>query len=271
MSSSRRQFLKESALGLVGAAAGVKTAVALAANPEPPAPSTPPPPGTPPAFGTGPAVGPAVSPATIAEAEKLMQVELTAAERVQAAGNWQMAMAPLAERRTGPRKVALEPELAPASRWEPALLGGTGGLAPPMRDRFVRSAAGAHPLPESDEDIAFAPVSRLSRWIESKALSSERLTGIYLARLERFQPKINCTITLTRELAMAQARRADAEIAAGRYRGPLHGIPWGAKDLLDTAGIPTTYGAEPFRHRVPAADAVVVDRLHRAGRCWSPS
>ncbi len=263
MPSSRRQFLKESALGLVGVAAGVKTAVALAANPEPPAPSTPPPPGTPPAFGTGPAVGPAVSPATIAEAEKLVQVELTAAERVQAAGNWQMAMAPLAERRTGPRKVALEPGLAPASRWEPALLGGTGSL--PAHDRFVRSAAGAHPLPERDEDIAFAPVSRLSSWIESKALSSERLTGIYLARLERFQPKINCTITLTRDLAMAQARRADAEIAAGHYRGPLHGIPWGAKDLLDTAGIPTTYGAEPFRHRVPAADAVVVDRLHRAG------
>jgi Asp-tRNA(Asn)/Glu-tRNA(Gln) amidotransferase A subunit family amidase len=105
----------------------------------------------------------------------------------------------------------------------------------------------------------------LSRWIESRALTSQRLTQIYLARLERFQPQLNCTITLTRELALEQARRADAEIAAGRYRGPLHGIPWGAKDLVDTAGIATTYGAEPFRNRVPNKNAAVVDRLHRAG------
>ncbi|MEA2693127.1 MAG: hypothetical protein QOJ16_2514, partial [Acidobacteriota bacterium] len=262
MSSSRRQFLKESALGLVGAAAVVKTAEAFAAHPEPPAPSAPPP-GTPPAFGTGPAVGPAVTPATITEAEKLVQVEYTAAERAQAAGNWRMSMAPLYERRTGPRKIALEPALAPASRWDPALLAGSpaGG---PASYRVVRSAAGPA-LPTKDEDIAFAPVSLLSRWIESRALSSERLTRIYLERLERFQPKINCTITLTRDLALAQAKRADAEIAAGHYRGPLHGIPWGAKDLLDTAGIPTTYGAEPFRNRIPKTDAVVVDRLHRAG------
>ena len=68
-------------------------------------------------------------------------------------------------------------------------------------------------------------------------------------------------ITLTRELALAQAKQADEEIAAGKYRGPLHGIPWGGKDLLDTAGIPTTYGAEPFRNRVPTEDAVVVKRL----------
>jgi Asp-tRNA(Asn)/Glu-tRNA(Gln) amidotransferase A subunit family amidase len=261
MSSSRRQFLKESALGLVGTAAVVKTAGALAANPEPPAPSTPPP-GTPPAFGTGPAVGPPVTSATIAEAEKLVQVEYTAAERAQAAGNWQRSMAPLYERRSGPRKIALEPALAPASRWEPSLLAGT---ANPARDRFVRSQSAPGPLPARDEDIAFAPVSSLSRWIESRALSSERLTRIYLARLERFQTQINCTITLTRDLALAQAKAADAEIAAGRYRGPLHGIPWGAKDLLDTAGIPTTYGAEPFRDRIPDRDAVVVDRLHRAG------
>jgi Asp-tRNA(Asn)/Glu-tRNA(Gln) amidotransferase A subunit family amidase len=105
----------------------------------------------------------------------------------------------------------------------------------------------------------------LSGWIQSRALTSERLTRIYLERLERFQPKINCTITLTRDLALEQARRADAEIAAGRYRGPLHGVPWGAKDLVDTAGIPTTYGAEPFRTRVPDKDAAVVDRLHKAG------
>jgi len=220
------------------------------------------PPGMPPAFGTGPAVGPEVTPATIAEAEKLMQVEYTPAERAQAAANWRVSLAPLYERRTGPRKVAFEPALAPASRWDPALPGVAAG---PARSRFVRSADAAGPVPARDEDIAFARVPALSRWIQSRALSSERLTRIYLERLERFQPKLNCTITLTRELALAQARRADADIGAGRYRGPLHGLPWGAKDLVDTAGIPTTYGAEPFRDRVPARDAAIVDRLHRAG------
>ena len=94
---------------------------------------------------------------------------------------------------------------------------------------------------------------------------SERLTQIYLARLEKFNPKLRCVITLTRDSALQQARQADQEIAAGKYRGPLHGIPWGAKDLLDTAGIPTTYGAEPFRNRIPDKNAVVVQRLNDAG------
>jgi len=129
----------------------------------------------------------------------------------------------------------------------------------------VRSAVAAAPLPAREEDIAFARISQLSQWLASRALSSERLTRLYLDRLERFQPRLNCAITLTRDLALTQARRADAEIAAGHYRGALHGIPWGAKDLVDTAGIATTYGAEPFRDRVPSKDAAVVERLHRAG------
>ncbi|MGB6470174.1 MAG: amidase, partial [Candidatus Acidiferrales bacterium] len=127
------------------------------------------------------------------------------------------------------------------------------------------SANGAAPLPAKDEDIAFATVPQLSRWIEARQLTSERLTNIYLDRMARFNPTLRCVITPTRELALMQARRADAEIAAGKYRGPLHGIPWGAKDLLDTAGIPTTYGAEPYRNRIPAKDAVVVQRLEEAG------
>jgi len=108
-------------------------------------------------------------------------------------------------------------------------------------------------------------LTHLSRWIETRQLTSERLTRIYLDRLQRFDPKLRCVITLTRDLALAQAQAADREIAAGHYRGPLHGIPWGAKDLLDTAGIATTYGAEPYRNRVPAEDAEVVKRLHAAG------
>ena len=130
---------------------------------------------------------------------------------------------------------------------------------------FLRSGDAALPLPASEDAIAFAPVWQLSRWIESRKLTSTRLTGIYLNRLERFNSQLRCVITLTREHALAQARQADAEIAAGLYRGPLHGIPWGAKDLLDTAGIPTTYGAEPYRNRVPAADSIVVERLNAAG------
>jgi Asp-tRNA(Asn)/Glu-tRNA(Gln) amidotransferase A subunit family amidase len=120
-------------------------------------------------------------------------------------------------------------------------------------------------LPDNDRDIAFASIAQQSHWIRHRKLTSERLTNIYLDRIERFDPTLRCVITVTPELALKQARQADAEIAAGKYRGPLHGIPWGAKDLLDTKGIPTTYGAEPYRSRVPADDAVVVKRLHAAG------
>ena len=258
MSKSRREFLTHTSLGLLGAAVGCHSEIKKPT----PAASNPLPPGAPPAFGTAPAVGPEVSSATFAEAEKLVEVEMTVADRTEAAGNWRMAMAPLYERRTGPRKVALEPTLAPYSRWDPVL---PNEKAVPVRDRFIRSKTDPGPLPARDEDIAFAPLTKLSRWIEQRKLTSERLTNIYLERLQRFDPTLHCVITLTRELALTQARQADKEIAAGQYRGPLHGIPWGAKDLLDTAGIATTYGAEPYRNRVPTVDAAVVQRLHDAG------
>ena len=253
MSKSRRKFLATTSLGMIGAAVARRGSAQTASNL---------PPGEPPAFGTGAAVGPEVSPATFAEAEKLAQVQMTEAERTIAAQSWRRTMASLYERRAGPRKVALEATLAPASRWDPLL---PGLKAAAQQDRFVRSRMDAGPLPSREEDIAFAPVTQLSQWIEHRKLTSERLTNIYLERLQRFDPKLHCVITLTRELALKQAKQADAEIAAGHYRGPLHGIPWGGKDLLDTAGIPTTYGAEPFRDRVPSEDAVVVERLHRAG------
>ena len=114
-------------------------------------------------------------------------------------------------------------------------------------------------------DIAFAPVTKLAHWVKHHQLTSERLTRIYLERLKQFGPKLECVVTLTQDLALEQARQADREIAAGRYRGPLHGIPWGAKDLFDTAGIPTTWGAAPYRDRVPETDAVVVKKLRQAG------
>src|SRR6266851_3728766 len=255
MSKSRRQFLTQTSLGLLAAATAYRS---YAQQP------TDLPPGAPPAFGTGPAVGPEVSPSTFAEAGKLVQVELSASERAMAASSWRKTMAALYERRTGPRKLALEPTLAPASHWNP-VLPSLAAKTGPEHDRFVRSNIDPGLLPVRDEDIAFASLNQLSRWVEQRKLTSDRLTRIYLKRLERFDPKLHCVITLTRDLALAQAKKADQEIAAGHYRGPLHGIPWGAKDLLDTAGIPTTYGAEPFRNRVPAEDAVVVKRLHEAG------
>lgn len=224
--------------------------------------TTEPAPGTPPAFGTGPQVGPEVSATTFTEAQKLVQIELTEISREVAARSWRSNMAALYERRTGPRKVALEPALAPALRWDPVLPGHKPG---PGRDLFVRSKADPGPLPSRDEDIAFSPVTKLSRWIETRQLTSQQLTNIYLTRLQRFDSKLRCVITPLKEPALAQAKQADAEIASGKYRGPLHGIPWGAKDLLDTANIPTTYGAEPFRNRVPHEDAAVVKRLHAAG------
>jgi Asp-tRNA(Asn)/Glu-tRNA(Gln) amidotransferase A subunit family amidase len=252
MSKSRRQLL-EASIGLVTTLASCRKAAKESAEA---------PPGAPPAFGTAPDVGPPVSAATFAEAEKLVQVEMTPPECAMAAGNWRKSMAPLYERRTGPRKLALEPSVAPATRWDPVL----PGIQPrPARGRFLRSKIDPGPLPAADADIAFAPVTQLSRWIETRKLSSERLTRIYLDRLARFDPKLRCVITLTRDLALAQAKRADAEIGAGKYRGPLHGIPCGVKDLLDTAGIPTTYGAEPFRNRIPAEDSAVVKRLRDAG------
>ncbi|HKW55977.1 MAG TPA: amidase [Candidatus Acidoferrum sp.] len=250
---TRREFLTNASLSLLGAA--------MAANAQQQKPGEPPA-GTPPAFGTGPAVGPEVSPATFEQAEKLVQVQMTASDRDMAASSWRGNMAALYERRAGPRKVAIEADIAPYASWDPVLPGQKRG---PARDQFVRSARDAGPLPAKDEDIAFAPVWKLSRWIQTRKLTSTRLTNIYLSRLQRFDDELRCVITLTRDLALAQAKKADAEIAAGKYRGPLHGIPWGAKDLLDTAGIPTTYGAEPFRDRVPTKDAVVVRRLHDAG------
>ena len=253
MSKSRRNFLATTSLGLFGAAAALRSQAQTASNL---------PPGAPPAFGTGPEVGPEVTPATFAEAEKLVQVQLTDAERAMAVESWRRTMASLYERRTGPRKLALETTLAPASRWDPVLPGMHVGTT---QDRFIRGHADTAPLPARDEDIAFASVAQLSQWIEHRKLTSERLTHIYLDRLERYNAKLHCVITFTRELALRQAKQADSEIAAGHYRGPLHGIPWGGKDLLDTAGIPTTYGAEPFRDRIPTEDAVVVQRLHQAG------
>src|SRR5690349_2699807 len=164
MAESRREFLARTAAVLGSAAAVAQTACT--------GPQGTPPPGTPPVVGTAPAVGPAVDAATFAAAEKLVQVDLTEAERAAAVANWRNGMATLYERRVGPRKVALNPTLAPGSVWNPVL----PGTPITVRDRFVGSGRDPGPVPTADAQIALAPLWKLSGWIEKRRLTSERLT-----------------------------------------------------------------------------------------------
>lgn len=262
--NTRRQFLITAPMGMLAATSACSSQPPAPASgaATPPSPATPTTPGTPPAFGTAAASGPPLTAATFAEAEKIARVTMTPAQRDMAAASFARTFGPLFDRREGPRRLALGDDVAPSSVWHPASIDTTPG---PARDRFVRTPAADTPLPSSDADIAYAPVSQLSRWIERKALTSERLTRLYLARIDALDPRLRAVITKTDALALTQAAQADAEIRAGKYRGPLHGIPYGVKDLLDTAGIATTYGAEPFRNRVPATDSAVVRRLTEAG------
>ena len=194
---------------------------------------------------------------TIGAAEQLAGVAYSDAERALMLDNIAAQVALSARR----REVALPDDLAPATRFDPRL----PGWAPRPAEPFHPPLEPAGELPGDDADIAFAPVARLAGWIRSGALSSERLTGIYLERIARFNPALECVATVTAELALSQARAADAKLAAGTYLGPLHGIPWGCKDILDTEGIVTGWGAEPWSGRVPATDAAVVRRLAEAG------
>ena len=115
------------------------------------------------------------------------------------------------------------------------------------------------------EDLAFATVPQLATLIRTRKVSPVELTRMYLDRLKRYGTKLLCVVTLTEDLALQQAAEAEREIKAGRWRGPLHGIPWGAKDLFATKGIRTTWGAEPYRDQVIDYDATVVERLRAAG------
>jgi Asp-tRNA(Asn)/Glu-tRNA(Gln) amidotransferase A subunit family amidase len=258
MPTTRREFLGRAVAGIAGVAAAAK-ADERAPDAGTADAGTP---GAPPAFGTSPSVGPEVGPGTFAEAEKLVQVTNTPDYRAQAAANWRESMAALYERRTGPKKIALEETLAPATLWNPAIPGATVAK---KRGRFAQGTTNPENFSENEDDIAYATVAQQAGWIKSRRLTSTRLTQIYLDRLERFDPQLKCVITLTKDHALEQAMKADREIASGKYRGPLHGIPWGVKDLVDTKGIRTTYGAEPFRNRVPNQDAAIVRKLNDAG------
>lgn len=161
------------------------------------------------------------------------------------------------------RKIEVPYGTEPAFSFHPGLPGRKPIGGP---QRFTPTVASGHArAPKNLEDVAFRTVAELAPLIRSRAVSSTDLTKMYLARMKKYGPKLLCVVTLTEDLALEQAAAADREIRAGRYRGPLHGIPYGVKDLFDTKGIPTTWGAEPFQNRVPSINATVVERLNRAG------
>ncbi|MDQ2092419.1 amidase [Marimonas arenosa] len=194
--------------------------------------------------------------ADIEAAERLLAVAYTAQERAQMAGNLEGQIDSAVAR----RKVELANSVPMSLRFDPRL----PGFEMPQAEGVVGSRPDA-PLPDSEEDIAFARLPQLGAWIASGALTSRRLTEIYLDRIARFNPQLMCYAMVTTDMALAEADAMDALTAQGKSLGPLHGIPYGVKDLFDTDGIVTGWGAEPYRNRVPAGDARIVTMLRDAG------
>ncbi|MCC7134023.1 MAG: amidase [Gemmatimonadales bacterium] len=163
------------------------------------------------------------------------------------------------------RKIPLANSVAPAMRFDPELPGKAvkGGIRLHLADDPRRGKP--VPRPAGDVELAFLSVAEQADLIRRRKLTSVELTRLYLDRLKRHGPTLQCVVTLTEERALNQARKADEEIAGGRYRGPLHGIPWGAKDLLAVPGYPTTWGTGPYRDQQLIETATVVDKLDRAG------
>ena len=193
MARSRREFLAKGSMGLVAAVVAGKAATGQVAQ-VPLGPQIPSTPGAPAAFGTSPGSGPEVSVETFVQAEKLVQVEMSGKDLAEAAGNWRASMAAVLERRVGPRKVAIGYDVVPATVWNPLM----PKVQVASEGTFSLRHYHSYPLPKNDEDIAYAPVWQLSIWLKGKEITSERLTGIYLERLERFNKELNCVITLTR-------------------------------------------------------------------------
>jgi Asp-tRNA(Asn)/Glu-tRNA(Gln) amidotransferase A subunit family amidase len=164
---------------------------------------------------------------------------------------------------TALRRIEIPNSVSPAILFNPLPAGMT--LRPRTATAMIRSAPTLRSAPSSEEELAFLPVSELSELVRRREVSSLRLTEMYIARLKRYDPILKCVVNLTEERALAQARAADAEIGRGIYRGPLHGIPWGAKDLLAVRGTPTTWGTAPYQDQMLDEDATVVQRLDAAG------
>ena len=200
-----------------------------------------------------------VTPEMVQQAEWISGLELTEEERKATAASIQQSLGSF----EALRKVPMGYEVPPALAFVPSPgLRAADGV---RRNQASPIESNAGRRPDSDDALAFLPVTELSALIRSRQLTSTELTRIYLARLKRFDPLLKCVITLTEDLALKQAAKADLELSSGLYRGPLHGIPWGAKDLISYPGYPTTWGATPFKDRVIDEKATVVARLEEAG------
>jgi len=243
----RRTFVK--ALPALGIAGVVATQMPLNALAQTPTPTPSPSPSSTPA--------PRVTKEMLDQTEKLIGIELTDAQEAMALSGVNRNL----EAYETIRKVDVPLDTEPAIAFHPARAK-KELYVPKTKFRFGRTEAAPF---KSVEDLAFATVPQLAELIRTRRVSSTELTKMYLARLKRFSPKLLCVVTLTEDLALKQAAAADAEIKRGKYRGPLHGIPWGAKDLFATKGIKTTWGAEPYRDQVIDYDATVVERLNDAG------
>jgi Asp-tRNA(Asn)/Glu-tRNA(Gln) amidotransferase A subunit family amidase len=205
------------------------------------------------------AAGADITVETIASAEEVAGVHFDAAERELMLDGLKQQD----ERIEALHKIPLANSVSPAIVFDPMPPGKT--VTPEPRKPMVRSQVRPSRVGADLEELAFRPVTELSELVRTKRVTSLALTQMYLARLKRYDPVLHCVITLTEDRALNQARAADAEIARGKYRGPLHGIPWGAKDLLAVRGYKTTWGAGPYKDQTIDTDATVVQRLDSAG------
>jgi Asp-tRNA(Asn)/Glu-tRNA(Gln) amidotransferase A subunit family amidase len=194
----------------------------------------------------------------ITAAERIAGLEFTDAERDMMIANLNRSLVSYGELRTVP----LPNAVPPAIQFSPIPLGRTLDLPEAPANTTRRKTV---QRPDTEEELAFMPVVELAELVRSRQVSAMELTRLYLGRLERYGPKLECVVTLTPERAMRQAAEADREIAAGRYKGPLHGIPWGAKDLLAVSGYPTSWGSAAHKDQILDDTAAVVERLDAAG------
>ncbi|MCB0269562.1 MAG: amidase, partial [Calditrichaeota bacterium] len=199
-----------------------------------------------------------VETADIRAAEKLIGLKLTEAER----DSMLDGIRENADKYEDIRSVNLSNSVWPAMMFNPIPVGKSfdSEQIPFQIDRPENVRR-----PANLEDVAFWSIPELAEMIRTRQVTSLELTQMYLARLKKYGPKLECVITLTENLALAQAKRADAEIAEGNYRGMLHGIPYGAKDLLAVKGYKTTWGAMPFKDQEFDTDATVIQKLEAAG------
>jgi len=194
----------------------------------------------------------------IESAEKIIGLKLTQKERKMMQDNLKRNRSNYEEL----RKISLQNHVPPVLLFNPSV----PGMSLEKKEKPASARENQKvKMPENIEDLAFYPVTALSQLIRERQMTSTQLTRMYLERLKKYGPLLECVVTLTEELALEQARRADEEIATGHYRGPLHGIPWGAKDLLATKGAKTTWGARPYEDQIIDKDATVVRRLEEAG------